>query len=338
MKILLVSYAFRPSIGGIETVSQFLYEQLTRLGHEVKVVTNVVAQDPSDDDPFVYRRPRIWQLLSLYRWCDVCLHNNVSIRYGWPLFFIRKPLCIVIGGATGIDLNRRSVASRLKLNLLRRSKRVAVSRYIGEAIGMPCTVIPNAVSSPFSIEFSEDRHGVAFLGRLVAEKGVDVLLRAMALIPVDSGISCTVIGEGSERSGLERLATELGISDRVTFLGALRGDELWHTLSRHLVLAVPSQYEEPFGVVVLEGMACGCTVLASKRGGLPEAVGDAGRLVPSDDVQEWAAAILDIHRNPGLRMDLNQRAGRHLEAFRPEVVAAKYQGVLQSAVDDFRQA
>ena len=88
--------------------------------------------------------------------------------------------------------------------------------------------------------------------------------------------SLTIIGDGPHRDYLENLALSYNIIPHVNFKGFLKGDVLVEELNRHEIMVVPSRWNEPFGVVALEGMACGCAMLVSDGGGLPDAVGSAG--------------------------------------------------------------
>lgn len=130
-----------------------------------------------------------------------------------------------------------------------------------------------------------------FVGNLVTVKGIDVLLRALASL--ESPVRLVVVGAGPERDPLARLAGELGVADRVTFLGSLPQAALpdWYRAADLFVL--PSRSE---GVpnVLLEASACGTPWVASRVGGIPEMPGHASRrLVPPDNPAALAAAIAD---------------------------------------------
>jgi len=143
---------------------------------------------------------------------------------------------------------------------------------------------------------------VGFAGRLVPKKGVDVLLRAIALLRERMPeVRLIVAGDGPERIGLERLARELGIRDAVEFAGHLAQDEMERALGTAWVQAVPSRWEEPFGLVAAEAMMRGTAVVASAGGGLAEQVvpGETGELVPSGDAGALAAALEGVVRDHG---------------------------------------
>ncbi len=135
---------------------------------------------------------------------------------------------------------------------------------------------------------------VAFVGRIQPLKAPDVLLRAAALLPQVH----VVIAGGPSGSGmatpdnLVRLAAELGIADRVTFLPPQSRDDLVRVFRAADIVAVPS-YNESFGLVAVEAQACGTPVVAAAVGGLPVAVRDgvSGALVDGHDPDAWAKTL-----------------------------------------------
>lgn len=141
---------------------------------------------------------------------------------------------------------------------------------------------------------------VGFAGRLVEEKGVDVVLKAIAEIRHRIRIRLLVAGCGPEHGRLLALAEQLSISDSVEFLGMVAPPELLWT--RCDVAVVPSRRPEGFGLAALEAMACGLPVIASRIGGLPEVVAHdvTGTLVAPDDVRTLSAALMRYADDPGL--------------------------------------
>jgi D-inositol-3-phosphate glycosyltransferase len=150
-----------------------------------------------------------------------------------------------------------------------------------------------------SLGLPPDQDVVAFVGRIQPLKGPDVLLRAAAKLP---RVHVMVVGgpSGSGRAApnsLVRLANELGMTGRVTFLPPQSREELARLFQAVDLVAVPS-YSESFGLVALEAQACGTPVAAAAVGGLPVAVRDgvSGTLVAGHDVDRWAHAVDELLR------------------------------------------
>jgi glycogen(starch) synthase len=135
--------------------------------------------------------------------------------------------------------------------------------------------------------------GIVFLGRLVHQKGVDVLVAAMALLAARGRApTLTIAGEGEERGALETAIARRGLGDRVRLIGPIAHGRAHDVLARADVVAMPSRIE-PFGIVALEAAQAGRPVVASAVDGLPEVVahGVTGLLVPPDDPAALAQAI-----------------------------------------------
>ncbi len=334
MKILISSHAFAPSIGGIETVAALLAEEFLRLGHEVMLLTQT-PDESGEKFPYpVVRQPSLGEILRALRWSDVYWQNNLSLRTLWPAALMRRPVIITHQGsycrkAAGIDL-----AQRVKLALVERTTSVAISRAVAACFATESTIIPNPYDARKFLNPAPatERPGeLIFLGRLVSEKGVDLLLEALALLRERALVPrLTIVGAGPEESAMQQLAERLKLSGQVTFAGPQRGAELVELLQRHKILVVPSRYDEPFGVVALEGIACGCVVVGSRGGGLPEAIGPCGVTFPNGDSEALAQALEHLLRRPNERQDLLACAPQHLPKFHPGAIAEAYLALFRS--------
>ena len=265
---------------------------------------------------------------------DVIFQSNISLRTLLPLFFSRKAIVIAHHGRIARVNGRRGWQDRLKRALLSRCSNIAVSEMIAADLPVKSVVIGN----PFEPGEFADPDGnvrdkdIVFLGRLVSDKGCDLALRALAMLRQDGlNPSFTVIGGGPEMPALKRLTAELDLGGQVQFAGTVQAGR-GEIVARHKVMVIPSIWEEPFGVVALEGIAAGCAVVAARSGGLPEAVGPCGLLFPKGDASALAAALRDLITDAQLRDRLIARRNEHLEQFQPETVAKRYLEVFASAM------
>jgi glycosyltransferase involved in cell wall biosynthesis len=223
----------------------------------------------------------------------------------------------------GLDL-----IQRLKHLVVERTPSVAPSRAVADSFRTDSTRIANPydagifhLSSPVTKRPSD----LIFVGRLVSEKGVDLLLEALSRLKAQELFpSLTIVGDGPERPLLEKLSERLGLGAQVRFAGAKRGADLADVLHRHRILVIPSRYAEPFGVVALEGIACGCVVVGSSEGGLPEAIGPCGLTFPNGDVQALTETMSKLLREPNECERLRVNAGAHLDQFKSETIAQSY--------------
>lgn len=147
--------------------------------------------------------------------------------------------------------------------------------------------------------------------RLVADKGVDILLRAVVELP---GIwRVQIAGSGPELPRLKRLVKELAIGDRVQFDGVIPSNQMPSYLQQMDVLVLPSRtmpnWKEQFGRVLIEAMACEVAVIGSDSGEIPNVVGDAGLIFPEDDAESLRALLQELMETQGLRDRLG-KAGR----------------------------
>ena len=119
------------------------------------------------------------------------------------------------------------------------------------------------------------------------------------------------------------MAADLNLP-HVTFAGAKQGVELVNLLNAHRLMVVPSRWPEPFGIVALEGIACGCVVIGSTEGGLAEAIGPCGVTFSNGDAEALAGAVQNLLENPELEESFRDQAAAHLAHFEAKVIANRY--------------
>ena len=329
MKILLGSHHFYPSTGGIETASNLLAREFVALGHEVRVITQT---EGNGDFAFaVIRRPGPVALLRLLRWCDVFLQNNISLRTLWPLLFLRRPLFIT--HQTWITNPDGTVGwqHRLKQFVLRYATSMAISRAVAAKLPGPSILVGNPYDDRIFKDVPSDPHNreLIFVGRLVSDKGANLLLEAMALL--ESKPRLTIAGDGPERTNLEKQTAELQLQSHVEFVGSQTSEELAKLLRQHRILVVPSRWQEPFGIVALEGIASGCVVVGSAEGGLAEAIGPCGLTFPNGNAEALAKALSRLLDDSAECDRFRQAAPAHLARFTPRHVAGLYLDAMKPA-------
>lgn len=341
MKILLYSPAFLPQIGGLEINTANLARELAGRGHEITLVTRTPGDtgDPEDHRasfPFrVVRDPSRRDFLRWTRWCDVFFQQNISLRGLWPLLFVHRPWVVSHHSWYCRPDGRRGWQDRLKRLVLRRAAAsIAVSQAMADDLEVPSTVILNAYrDSLFRILPGVERtRDLLFVGRLVSDKGVDVLLEALGLLRA-RGLrpGLTLLGEGPEAPRIAEQARRLGVADQVDMPGVRTGEELVRSFNEHRLLVVPSRYNEPFGIVALEGIACGCLVVGSAGGGLKEAIGPCGLTFPNGDSTALAEILAGLLEDPARGRDLLRHAPEHLARHGSAVVALAHERVLETA-------
>ena len=150
---------------------------------------------------------------------------------------------------------------------------------------------------------------VGYAGRLVPEKGIDLLLRAVALLPGE--VRAHIVGSGPQRASLGRLAAELGVAGRVTWTALVPSAEMPAVLLGFDCLVLPSRtrpnWKEQFGRVLIEALACGVPVIGSASGELPNVIGDAGRLFADGDAAALAEQLRQLWQQPEQRARLAAR-------------------------------
>jgi glycosyltransferase involved in cell wall biosynthesis len=194
----------------------------------------------------------------------------------------------------------------------------------------PLAVIPQFGVDPqiFAPRTRPDHPGfvVGYVGRLVEEKGVDLLLEALAGMEGDWRAS--IAGTGPESAVLQSLARDLGIGERISFHGHIPASEMPDHFQQLDALVLPSRtrpnWKEQFGRVLVEAMACGVSVVGSDSGEIPHVIGDAGLVFPEGELEALRQLLVRLRQQPDLRADLARRGRqRVLDHYTQAQIAAR---------------
>lgn len=243
---------------------------------------------------------------------------HCSLRHTLRITGPRSLLLKTVGGALEAYGLRHADAVIALTERLRRQSPHGNVHVVPSGIGAEFTGPPVLAWQGFAAGLS--RPLIGYVGRLHAQKGVDVLLRAFAMLCAgpDSGTAghLVVIGDGPERPALRKLAVRLGIAGRIRFLGFVPHEQIPALLREMDALVLPSRYEE-LGSVLLEAMYCRVPVVASQVGGVPHLVehGRTGLLVPPGSPARLADTLRRLLRNPALAADLAERAHRQAQDY-----------------------
>ncbi|MCH7533951.1 MAG: glycosyltransferase [Gemmatimonadetes bacterium] len=236
--------------------------------------------------------------------------QNVAKRYPPPFQGLRK--WVFRRSAGGIAGTQQAADVIRALGF---TGRLAVIPQMGVDPSLFCFDDAARAETRTKLGLDQERLVVAFLGRLVPEKGVDLLLEALRLSPE---LHAIITGAGPEAESLRAQASDLGIEARVHFTGEVASLEVPALLSAADVLCLPSRSTargaEQFGRVLVEAMSMGIPVIATECGGMPAVVGDAGLLVPMNAPEALARALRRLAEDPELRAELGRRGRARAEA------------------------
>jgi len=238
----------------------------------------------------------------------VCSAQNIDKRFPPPFRWIERWSLRRAAGAYTCNIEAGEILRRKGLH--------------GELELLPLGVDVNRFH-PSDRQPPSGQLRVGFVGRLIPHKGVDVLIRAVAL---DDRLHADVYGDGPDAESLRALAADLGVGDRVRFHGHVDESALPQIYPHLDVLAVPSVpvpgWLEQFGRVVVEAQASGVPSVASSSGALPEVVGDGGILVTPGDHVALADALARFLDEPGLWTRLRNAGTSSVDRYSWTAVAA----------------
>ncbi|MFW6086487.1 MAG: glycosyltransferase family 4 protein [Myxococcota bacterium] len=366
MRIAFYSYTFSPAWGGMERFGEDLVAWLTEKGHEVTVVTSTPgARDSDRKRPYpVVRGSSRSAAVHAFRRADLAHISGLSLRgvglarltgrptvvthHGYQavcpagLMMPRTGTCRATGLAPGPchGCPARGARGHVSVRAHRFgaaavAANVGVSRFLTNRIGVPrAHAIHNGMTPSALGEVAEGpgQDGlIAFAGRLVEEKGLDLLLRALPSLPRSR---LEVAGDGPILGDLQQQVIELGLDSRVRFLGRLSPEGVRRLYSRAAVVCVPSRWHEAFGYAASEAMAVGRAVVATPFGALTELLeGRRGVLAKDASPEAVADALGTVLADPAARSAMGAAARRFaVEHLSIEAVGRQYERVYREVL------
>lgn len=295
MRILVYTPLFYPSIGGVEILVEMLVSNFSSKGHEVVVVSTTKGSGNRLLPFVIIESPSFIQLVKQYIHADIFFMPNISLKASW-LFFINPFKKWVISHNTKYfdPETKNYLQSFIKQIFLVKAKNISVSYDIAKSLWVNSTVIHNCYNDKlFFNRGLTKKYTFLFVGRLVSSKGCNMLIEAFKKLKnTNRTITLAIVGDGPELGNLQRLVlSNKLIHESIFFLGFQPQEKVAEIMNMSLCLVVPSVGEEAFGIVVLEGLACGCELITSDSTGLIEANGGFGIIYPALNCSKLVEAM-----------------------------------------------
>lgn len=213
---------------------------------------------------------------------------------------------------------------------------VAITNHVANRLALPRTrTILYGIRDPGNrrLPRNENPIQIGYVGRLVPEKGVFVLLTAAQRLKDDGfPFHLTVVGDGPLRTHLQDYSVKLGIADLTTFTGDLSGGDLELAVRPLQIVVMPSVWEETAGLTAIEQMMRGGLVVVSEIGGLSEIVGDGGLKFAPGDAQALYSKLREVLENPDLVSSLGEQArNRAVQLFSRDTMIRSHVSVYREA-------
>lgn len=367
MKIAIIADLFPPRwIGGTEIATYNTAKSLAARGHEVHIITALDEElDPvSRVDGFTIHRlpliktPRcrvnigyiIWwgSVFRVIKGIKPDIVHVQDLQRGVPAYLAKKILGIpfVVWGqgddVYGTWFGKSVIAP---LVLMHAATVIALSEQMKKVMIAiaPCkvSIVPNGIfldqfrSQQERDDLKErDTKTIIFVGRLREVKGVRYLIDAMKIIhAADPEVKLIIIGEGEERQLIERRIIEYGLEHCITLTGAIPNEEVSTFLATSDIFLLPS-LSEGFGIVIIEAMAAGLPIIASRVGGIPDLITDGkeGFLVEPKNPQQIAERVLYLINEEFLRKEISLKNRSIAEKYDWSLITQQLEEIYKNCV------
>jgi len=367
MKIAILVSGFPPKwLAGMEIATYNIAKHLARRGHEVHVITTLdegLPKESMEEGFYVHRifwrKIRFLGVISFWIkifWCLKNIKPDIvhvqSIGMGIPGFlakiFLKKPY-VVWGRGSDIYLPSTFKNTISKLVLRNAGAVIALTEDMKNEMRKFCDrdifVIPNGINlNKFKnlskvnirskLKIKEDEKVVIFVGTLRPVKGVKYLIKAMEIIiQKNTNTRLMLVGNGEDRGKLEKLVKEFVLEKHVIFVGKVPNEKVPEYMVASDVFVLPS-LSEGFPVVILEAMASGLPIVATKVGGLPEIIkdGENGFLVEPKNPKEIAEKVLLLLEDDELRERISRSFKEKVKNYSWESVVKRLEEVYQRCI------
>jgi glycosyltransferase involved in cell wall biosynthesis len=345
LRIVAVTGIFPPDIGGPATYVPWIAQALSERGHNVVVLT-LGDSDHHDDSAYPFRILRIhrsiplplrlpltvWKIWKLGRTSDLLFVNGLHLEASIANVLLRKPMVHKIVSDWAWE---RSMAKGWMQDSLAafQHRRYGFRVSLHKALRTWCTraaatvIVPSQFLEPYVVTWGIPKQRIRIIynsvdlpavtpaklpltppfkmvtvGRLITLKGIDGIIR---ILPRFKNVGLTVIGDGPERGRLEDLASALSVSHRVYFAGSrTRGETLGMMAASDLL--VSNSTHEGLPHVVLEAMALGLPIVATRVGGTPEALREGAGYLIGNEPDELEEAVRRLSEDSELRRHLGE--------------------------------
>lgn len=360
MKIAILVNLFPPKwLAGTEVATYYTAEHLAQRGHEVHVITSLDEGLPevSCEKGFhIHRLPRIEIRFIgvLIFWADIIrvlrkikpdIVHAQSLISGMPALLSHKLLKIpyvIYGRGSDVYLPDWFTKLVAKGILKNASAVIALTEHMKGAMqalySRDVIVVPNGINlneiAEREAEGGNPGKKILFVGRLHPVKGTQYLLGAMSIIHRElPEAKLILVGDGEERELLESLTDSLGIRECVEFAGRVPHERVQDYMNQAEVFVL-SSLSEGFPVTILEAMACGLPVVATRVGGVPDIIEDGanGYLIDTENPEQIAEALLRVLQDEELQKIMSNNNRKSAEKYRWDTVAATLEGVYQDAL------
>ncbi len=309
------------------------YHNATRLYDPFKLAR--ALRDFAPDAVIIEQEPyslSTWQTVRAARatGARIVLYSFQNIYKDYPFpFSLCESRCLkatdhlVVGSSSARDVwNRKGCAP----------EKITVLPQIGVDLDFFAEAPAGAARARLGLE---DKFTLGFAGRLVEEKGVEVLINAAASLPRGAW-QLLIVGKGPERARLDALIAAKGLTSSVYFLGAPTHEEMPRYLQAMDCLILPSlarpHWREQFGHVLIEAMSCGRPCVATDSDPMNEIVADTGFCFPEGDSAQLASALARFLADPKLAPTLGARARRRVGThYTNDMIAAALMKMLGTA-------